>query len=203
MKRVSHAIDTALRRIGNVFAWAILLLMVAIVVQVILRYGFRRSLIKLEELQWHLYAVGMMIGLSYAFGSDSHIRVDVLQDRFSKKTKAAIDIAGTLFLLLPFVVFLMVKSLPFVAKAYELQERSNAPSGLPLRWIVKAFIPLGCVLMILAAVAHLMRCVAAWRGIKASDEATEGSREGQRLEGKNEDSDRCTVDDVNSQVIHR
>ena len=164
MNRTTHAIETTLRRIGNVFAWAMLLLMVAIVVQVILRYGFRQSLIKLEELQWHLYAMGMMIGLSFAFVSDSHIRVDVLQDRFSRKTKAAIDIAGTLFLLLPFVVFLLIKSLPFVAKAYEIQERSNAPSGLPQRWIVKAFIPLGCVLMVLAATAHVLRCVDVWRG---------------------------------------
>ena len=135
------------------------LLVVAIVVQVILRYGFRVSLIKLEELQWHLYAMAMMVGLSYAMGSDSHIRVDVIHQRLSPRTKAVIDILGTLLLLFPFVGFLFFKSLPFVQKAFEIEERSNAPSGLGGRWLIKSFIPLGCLLVLLAGCSHLIRCV--------------------------------------------
>ena len=147
--------------LGNLFAWTMFLLMIAIVTQVVLRYGFRIGSIKLEELQWHLYGMGVMSGLSYALISDSHIRVDVLQHRFSEKTKAAIDIVGTLLFLFPFLIFLFWHSLPFVAKSFDLQERSNAPTGLPWRWFIKAFIPLGCGLLFLAGISHLIRSISA------------------------------------------
>ena len=159
MKRLSRITDHLLRQIGNVFAWSMPLLVAAIVIQVILRYGFSISLIKLEELQWHLYAMAMMIGLSYAFISDSHIRIDVLHQRFSPRTKAIIDILGTLLLLFPFLVFLFWNSLPFVQKAFEIQERSNDPSGLGGRWLIKSFIPLGCLLLFLAGCSRLIRNV--------------------------------------------
>jgi len=163
MERTADLIDKVLRRIGNGFAWTIVLLMLAIVVQVVLRYGFDITSIKLEEMQWHLYAMGMMLGLSYALGTDDHIRVDVIQSRLSARTRAVIDILGTLFLLLPFATFLFIESLPFVQHAFQIQERSNAPSGLPWRWLIKGFIPAGCLLLILSGLSHLLRSIVALR----------------------------------------
>ena len=162
MKRIAECIDSIIRRIGNVVAWAMVLLMVTIVTQVIL-HEFRIGIGQLEELQWHLYAVVMMIGMSYAFLGDAHIRVDVFQHRFSDRARAGIDIAGSVLLLLPFLVFLLMKSWPFVQRSYLLQERSNNPDGLPFRWIIKAFIPLTCVFMMLAVASRLIRCWATFR----------------------------------------
>lgn len=162
MHRLSEIIDRSIRLIGDVFAWAMLLLMVAIVTLVILN-EFKIGSIKLEELQWHLYAAGMMIGISYAFLSDAHIRVDVLQHRFSRKTRAAIDVAGTLCLLFPFLIFLFWQSLQFVHQAMMDHESSDSPSGLPWRWIIKSFIPLGCLLLLLSGLSHLIRSLADYR----------------------------------------
>jgi len=162
MNRFADAIDEGIRRVGDLFSWTVFLLMVAIVVLVVLQW-FEIGSIKLEELQWHLYAMAMMVGMSYALTCGAHIRVDVLQHRFSDKTKCGIDIAGTILMFFPFVVFLFLESLPYVTKAIEDQEHSNAPSGLPWRWIIKAFIPLGCMLMTLAGISHLLRCIATFR----------------------------------------
>ena len=161
--RVGLLVDAGLRRIGQVASWCVLLLLVAIVVQVVARYGFRHGSIKLEELQWHLYAIAVMVGLSYAHCRGVHIRVDVLHHRLGPRTRAVIDIVGTLVLLLPFLGFLFVQSLPFVWHAFKYAERSNFPSGLPMRWIIKAMIPLGCLLLAVAAMSHLVRCLAALR----------------------------------------
>ena len=148
------------------------MLMIVIVFQVLLRYGFQhvpmlsfliKHQIKLEELQWHLYAMGMMVGLGYALLSDAHIRVDILYHRYSPKTKAVVDICGTVFLLLPFLGFLFWYSLPFVQKAFEIHERSDAPSGLPARWIIMSFIPIGCLILFAAAVSHLLRNISKLR----------------------------------------
>lgn len=157
MKRIVHVIDAIVRWAGTIFAWAMPILMIVIVGQVVGRYGFKASSIKLEELQWHLYGAAVMIGLSYTLLHDAHIRVDVFRHRFSYRAKAVIDIAGTLLLLFPFLIFLFWQSLSYVGDS--LGERSDAPGGLPLRWAIKVFIPLGCLMLFLAGVSHLIRCV--------------------------------------------
>ena len=156
-----ESIQRFIRWIGDLFAWTMPLLMIAIVTLVILESRvFKIGSIKLQELQWHLYAMAVMIGLSYALISDSHIRVDAIQHRFSKHTKATIDIFGIVLLLFPFLIFLFWHSLPYVGRSFAVQERSNSPSGLPWRWLINSFIPLGCCLLFLAGLSHVMRCIA-------------------------------------------
>ena len=86
--RFSRAVDGAIRRIGNAIAWIWLGLLGVIVCNVLLRYAFGEGRIEFEELQWHLYSVGMLLGLSYCYSADAHIRVDVLHERFSPRLQA-------------------------------------------------------------------------------------------------------------------
>ena len=79
---------------GQFLSWANFLLIFIIVVQVILRYGFGRGMVALEELEWHLFAVAFMFGLSYAVVTDAHVRVDLLSNLMSKSTRAWVEIFG-------------------------------------------------------------------------------------------------------------
>ena len=65
------ALDAVIRSIGHVVMWTNGILILVIILQVVLRYGFGRGLVVLEELQWHLYALGIMFGASYAQMMDS------------------------------------------------------------------------------------------------------------------------------------
>ena len=55
--------DGVLDRIGSAVAWIWLVLIAVIVSAVVLRFVFGVGLIQLEELQWHLYAVGFLAGI--------------------------------------------------------------------------------------------------------------------------------------------
>ncbi len=68
--------DRFILKFGQCLSWANFVLIFVIVVQVTLRYGFGRGMVALEELEWHLYAVAFMFGLSYAVVTDAHVRVD-------------------------------------------------------------------------------------------------------------------------------
>ena len=120
----------------------------------------------LEELQWHLYAVALMVGLSYGVTTDSHIRVDLLHQRFSPRLKAWVEIIGILFLLLPFIAILFHHSLDWLADSYRLNESSSNPTGLPYRWLIKAVIPVSLGLLFIAALARLLRAWS-WLGAKS------------------------------------
>ncbi len=155
--RLSRVVDPWLDRIGHWSSWLWLLLVAVIVVNVILRYVFGEGRIEFEEIQWHLYATGFLLGLGYALRADAHIRVDVLHERFSPTLKAWIELYGLLLLLLPFIAVVLVFSVPFVRASFEFGEVSVSPGGLPYRWAMKAVLPLGFLLLLLAAASRLSR----------------------------------------------
>jgi len=157
---LSRLLDPWLIRIGRLTSWLWVALLAIIVINVVLRYVFGEGRVEFEEIQWHLYATGFLLALGYALLTDSHIRVDVLHERFSPTLKAWVEFYGILLFLLPFVVLVVVYAIPFVTTSFALSEISNAPGGLPFRWLIKAMLPLGFALLGLAAVSRLTRV---WR----------------------------------------
>lgn len=155
--RISRLIDPLLIKVGEWTSWVWLLLLITIVANVILRYVFGEGRIEFEELQWHIYATGFLLGLSYAYQDDAHIRVDVVHERLSLRLKAWIELYGIALFLLPFIAVILIYSWPFVRIAYELGEISQAPGGLPFRWAIKAMLPVGFCLLLLAVVSRLSR----------------------------------------------
>jgi len=154
---LADRIDAAIRRLTLGIGWCYVLLVLVIILQVILRKGFSHGLIVLEELQWHLYAIGVMFGLALAQTNDAHIRVDLFHTGFRTRTKRIIEIVGILVLLLPFIGVIFLHSLDFVADAWRINESSSAPSGLPWRWLIKGTIPVSMALLALAVLSRLYR----------------------------------------------
>lgn len=155
-----RALDAFINRVGQLISWLAALLVVVIIVQVILRYIFGRGLVVLEEVQWHLYAIGIMFGISYSLIHDSHIRLDLLHDRFPRRRKEKVEIFGILFLLMPMIIVILIHSWPFLYDSLRINERSDAPMGLCCRWFIKACLPVGFIMLGLAAVSRLVRAIA-------------------------------------------
>lgn len=154
---LSDKIDQGIQRIGLSIAWVYVLLVLVIMTQVILRKGFSSGLIILEELEWHLYAAGVMFGLAYAQTTNSHVRVDLFYSKFQAKTKYIIEILGILLLVLPFITVIFLHSLDFVTDSWRINEHSESPSGLPWRWLIKGIIPVSMLILGLAVLSRLYR----------------------------------------------
>ena len=161
---ISIFLDGIIRKIGEWVSWLWGILVLVIVVNVTLTNFFGEGRVELEELQWHLYALGFMIGLSYCAIYDSHVRVDVFHARFRPRAKAWVELIGLLFFLIPFVVLVVRYAWPFVVRAFEIDETSDAPGGLPERWIVKSFLLTGFALLGVTAVSRLTRASCALFG---------------------------------------
>lgn len=156
--RFSSAIDGFIARVGHLASWLWPILVIVVVLQVVLRYGFGQGSIMFEELQWHIYAVGFMIGLSYCADVDRHVRVDVIAEKWSLRTRAWIELVGLVAFLLPFSIIIAIEGAPYAKSAWDFHEVSAAPGGLPYRWVLKSFISIAFVLMALTAVSRLTRC---------------------------------------------
>lgn len=156
-----NIVDRFILGVGSILSWGAVILIAVIILQVVLRYGFRSGLVVLEELQWHLYAIGVMFGLSFAQVKDTHIRVDLLHMRLSERTQRILEILGVVFLLLPFCWVVFYASLDFLYDSWRVNERSDAPIGLCCRWGIKAVIPLSIGMLALAAISRLIHSITA------------------------------------------
>lgn len=154
---IADALDRLIIKSGRILCWAYLLLIATIIIQVVLRKGFANGFVALEELQWHLYAIGVMFGISYVQSIDAHVRVDLIKARISKKAQHLIEIIGLSLLVLPFICIVFYHSLEFVETAWRIGEHSSAPAGLPYRWLIKSVIPVSFAFWLLSVVSRIIR----------------------------------------------
>lgn len=160
---LSRAIDRLLTWIGEAASWLWTILMLVIIAQVVLRYVFSIGSIRMEELQWHIFAVGFMLGLSFTEIAERHVRIDVLAEHWPQRRRLWVELVGILLFLLPMCGVILWFAVPFVASSWELNEVSAAPDGLPYRWALKSFILISFVLLGLAGLSRLSRIRAALR----------------------------------------
>ncbi len=153
---LADTLDRFVNIVGKTVMWVNVALILAIILQVGLRYLFNQNLPKLDEIQWHFYGLTTMIGLSYAMVKDSHVRVDVIHAHLRDNAKRIIEIVGILALLVPFLFLMIDQGYDYFAESYRVNERSDSPTGLPARWAFKFIIPLSFILLAIAAAARLI-----------------------------------------------
>ncbi|WCN12656.1 TRAP transporter small permease subunit [Marinomonas mediterranea] len=154
---LSQKIDYVSALTGKSASLVLPVLVITILVNVSLRYVFNIGLIELEELQWHLNAIVVVLCLGYTFQHDEHVRVDVLSHRFSPKTRAWLEIFGLLLLFFPFTALVTWHTWHIAAYSWELREGSPMPSGLPARYLIKGVMALGNSILVLQGFSILLQ----------------------------------------------
>lgn len=118
-------------------------------------FGSNLTLTGLAELQWHLLAILVMLGMSYALARDQHVRVDLIYGALSPRKKAILDLIGDVIFLLPFCVIIGHLSLSFVEFSYNTGEKSDY-GGLTDRYLIKAFLPIGFACLGLTGIGRIL-----------------------------------------------
>lgn len=157
MLKIADVFEDIILKISAVCCWSSALLIAVIICNVTMRYGFNNGLILFEEIQWHLYAIGIMFGLSYAEITNSQVRVDVVASMLKPKTVLKWEIFGAIVFVFPTIFVILFNSVDYVANSYLLGESSSSPLGMPFRWAIKAAIPASFILLAMAVLARLFR----------------------------------------------
>ena len=122
---------------------------------------FDPSLWTLEMAQFTMVAY-YLLGGGYSMQMDSHVRMDLLYDRWSDKTKAVVDAITILFLIF-YMVLLLYGGFSSTQYALQYGERSYsvwAPRMAP----IKIIMCIGIILMLLQVIATFFKNVASARG---------------------------------------
>ncbi len=150
---VAGFLDQAVARLGRAAAWLILLLVLLVAGDVLFRYVWHVSSVAEQELEWHVLAVIALIGASYTLQQGEHVRVDIFYQRYSLRVRRWMDLLFPALIVVPSMLFIAWLSLGFVGMSWEVAEGSPDPGGLPGRYLIKAFVPLGFLLVALQGVA--------------------------------------------------
>ncbi len=139
--------------------WILPLLALVIVFDVVGRKFFDTGSSKLQELEWHLHGAALMLAFGFCYLRDAHVRVDLLRGLFANRAKLWLELLGILLFIVPYMLLLIDYGFEFALRAFTRNEGSPGGTGLPMRWIIKAFLPIGFALMLAAAVSVALRCV--------------------------------------------
>lgn len=161
-RRTSHLL-------GRVLAVVFLLMTLNVFFDVVMRYFFHNSSVGMQEMEWHLFSIIILFGVSVALLEEGHVRVDFLYDRFSVKKRAVINIIGTVFFLLPLAFLVFFTSYDFVMDSFKIHEISENPGGLHYRYIIKGMIPLAFAMLIFYSIGYTIININLYRRGNASE----------------------------------
>ncbi len=177
---VSRAADRFITGIGKTASWLLMPLMGVILLDVITRkfnlltdardYFADNGMIagkdfieayltstKFQELEWHLHAALFLLCLGFGYVKNSHVRIEIIRERFSLRVKAWLELIGVFGFIFPYASLILYFGFDFAQRSYALDEVSAALTGLSHRWIIKSFVPIGMVLVLIAAIAVALR----------------------------------------------
>ena len=157
--RISGLIDGLNERVGKLSYWMILVAVLVSAGNATVRYTFDRSSNAWLEIQWYLFSAVFLFCAGYTLLHNQHVRIDVVSSHLSKRTRAWIDVLGTLLFLLPMASVIMWLSWPVFVESYRIHEVSTNAGGLII-WAARLMVPIGFILLILQGISELIKRIA-------------------------------------------
>jgi TRAP-type mannitol/chloroaromatic compound transport system permease small subunit len=180
---VSRLIDAGTRRLGQWVAWLVIAAAIISAGNAISRKLFDLSSNAWLELQWWLFSAVFLLAAPWTLALNEHIRIDILNQRFSPRVRNIVEIVGITLFLMPMAAVVVWTSWPFFVASYEQNEQSSNFGGL-VQWPAKLLIPVAFAILFIQGVSELIKRIAIMRGEMAETElpvahpATQPARSG-------------------------
>lgn len=172
--KIAGLLDNIAGLTGRAVSWLTLAMVLVTLAVVILRYLFDIGSIALQESITYLHAAVFMLGAAYTLKHDGHVRVDIFYQQCAPRTRAWINLAGTVLLLMPVCIFIFTSSLDYVSAAWSIHEGSREAGGLDGVFLLKTIIPLMACLLFLQGCAIAVRSVLLIGGHSVPEDAAPG-----------------------------
>ena len=167
-------LDRIARGVGKLASWLILPLIAMIIFDVITRkiqvindwsaeftmtYGYSISFV-LQDLQWHFHGVLLLMTVGFGYLMNAHVRVDVFREHLSRRKQVWLEAIGLAVGGIPFLLVMLWFAWVMTHASWMQGEGSESQVGVGMRYIVKSFLIWGFLVLLMAAIATLFRCIA-------------------------------------------
>ena len=157
--KFSSGVDAVSAWVGKLIRWLVLASVLISAANAIVRKMFNFSSNSFLEIQWYLFAGVFMLGAGFALLRNSHVRIDFISGKLSRRTNAIIDSLGMVIFIVPFCLIMIWLSWPLFMNAFNTGEMSQNAGGL-IRWPVYLLMPVGFALLLIQSLSELVKRVA-------------------------------------------
>ena len=161
--KFSKVVDWLNAQVGKYVIWLIFAATAISAGNAIVRKVFDASSNAYLEAQWYLFAWSFLAAAGYTLLNREHVRIDVLNSHFSKRTQVWVDIIGFAFFLTPLCMVVLYLGTPLAIQMYQTGEMSGNSGGL-IRWPVWAAMPVGFALLMLQGWSEMIKRIAFLQG---------------------------------------
>ena len=157
MHNLTVVIDKISELTGRISSWFVVLMVLITCLVVIMRYILGLGSVLLQDIVLYLHASLFLLGASFAFKRDSHVRVDIFYRDLSNKNKSVINLVGNLVLLQPLCLVIFLYSWGFVEFSWQILESSPEPDGLPFVYLQKTLLLLMSFFLWIQSISEILK----------------------------------------------
>ena len=159
MRRFYNGMTLTSERLAKVVSWLVALLVISISYDVFMRYLFNAPTNWSYALSYMMGAALSALGLAYVHSAGGNVRVDIIYNKFSPKTKLIIDMVFTIIFFFPvyglLAYYFGVNTWnAFVIKRYDINS-----IWYPVVWPYMTAITLGFAFLFVQGIANFIRDV--------------------------------------------
>ena len=155
------AVESFVRRMWSGLRWASVALIVILAYAVFARHGLGAPSIQAYELAMFTMTAAFILAGGPLLLQDEHVRMDAFYTRWSPRKRAIMDVAT--FVLFIYIFIMAITAVEATMTSFAAGQHTKSIWGPPL-WPLKACIAAGCIILLLQAVANLIRDIATIRG---------------------------------------
>jgi TRAP-type mannitol/chloroaromatic compound transport system permease small subunit len=158
IKTLLNIIDQISEWTGRIFVWLAVPLTILVVYEVIARRFFDAPHIWATEVTDFIYGPHFMLVAAYTLLYKAHVRIDVIYERFSPRTRGILDIITYMVFFFPFLIVVFYQGIIFAATSWSIGETSES-AALRILPLIKTVIPVSIGLLLIQGLATYIRAI--------------------------------------------
>lgn len=157
IRRIGRAVDQASEWSGQVGKWLVPTLIFLITYDTMARYLFNAPTSWSYILSYMLGSSLIVLGSPYVYLHKRAIKIDLIYNRLSPKSRRILDLTLTLLLTIPFCLVAFLVFLQDTLLAYKVGEVAIESVWYPKLWPHKAVITIGFLILLLQVIVTFFR----------------------------------------------
>ena len=153
-----NGVDQISEWTGRIFMWLIIPLTIIVVFEVISRRFLDTPHIWATEVTDFIYGPHFMLVAAYTLLYKAHVRIDVIYNRFSPRTRGILDIITYMVFFFPFCIIVLYQGIIFAQTSWSIGETSES-AALRIVPLIKTVIPVSIGLLLIQGLATYIRAI--------------------------------------------
>jgi len=151
---VLNGINALNEYIGKAVSLLFLALIFTVSLDLFTRFFTGRTTVWAFDINYMIFGTNFMLAGAYAMKHESHVRVDVLYQKFPPRARAVLEVIFLALVMIPLCGFMLYSTMTDFLNSVAVREVSISSSWRPIIYPYKAVMPLTFCLLLLQSLVH-------------------------------------------------